>query len=135
MTNGLPTLDDPALFWRVTNTSVKLMRREENPILAPYGPYKTVEGDYKFLDVEKRVKFRTWWGARRERIETVRVRHRVATVLHEEREYDDMGLGVVLKVTRESIPVLAERALNKYHESIERASLIGDYPPKTWEES
>ncbi len=135
MTNGLPTLDDPALFWRVTNTSVKLMRREENPVPAPYGPYKTVEGDYEPRIAQTTVSYRTWWGARRERIETVEILHRVNTVIQQEREYDGMGLGVVLRVTRESIPVLAERALNKYHESIERASLIGDYPPKKWEDN
>lgn len=135
MTNGLPALDDPALFWRVTETSVKLMRREENPIPTPHVYWRfDSEGDYEPRGAEKPVRYRTWWGTRRERIETAEILHRVNTVIQEEREYDGMGLGVVLRVTRETVPVLAERALRKYHEDIERASLIGDYPPKTWEE-
>lgn len=132
MTNGLPTLDDPALFWRVTEHSVKLMRREEKPILDPYG-WSSREGDHKHLPAKTKVPYRTWWGARREKEETLLARHRVNTLIQE--AYNEKeGTGEVIPVTRESIPVLAERALKKYHESIERASLIGDYPPKTWED-
>lgn len=137
MTNGLPPLDDPALFWRVTSTSVKLMRREEKPVLINDWDFSwegSEQWDYVDLNVEGRVRYRTWWGARRERVETGLYRHRVNTTIRE--EYNEKeGTGGAIPVTRESIPVLAQRALNKYHESIERASLIGDYPPKTWEES
>jgi len=149
-TTGLPKLDDPELFFRVTESGVFLVRRLPDTIWEDewmrYSDYESSFSECEYRDVSYMESKSTWWGGTREEVKTKREfryvkRSKILTRAKTKetgtrKDYDHYlrqirDYPTYASITKEDIVPLAEKALEEYHAIQAHKSLLGDYPPKS----
>jgi hypothetical protein len=141
---GLPSLPEPDLFFRVLKNSVQLLRKLPDTEWGPYPESRySIYNDYSRETETRTVSYlaqeKGWFNLKKEVVKQKEEYRRVNRLELVSEAYtellpEDPNNPKKIKwevITKKTIPVLAERALNKYLKTQELETLLGDYPPKS----